>query len=272
MNGKALAENRTLLRALATQGDLQQTYDLFKKAIAYQSLGTQEAREQLAQGASQLSQANVPVETKQMFYDFATREMTAQAAESELDARFPLFLGVLYDAFGDYENGKIALDRAQELSPKKQSIFFERGQNAELRGNVNESIQLHKEAHELAPQLREPRIIYASVLIRNGKFTEADAVLEPLVASGGAADQRILANLMVAKQYARIETIWMAYIETHPEDVQGYFTLAAVYYEAGDKARAIATLETAAQTHPEVRQQVLDIVTQIKNGTIDQAK
>jgi O-antigen ligase/tetratricopeptide (TPR) repeat protein len=272
VNGKALAENRTLLRALANQGDLQVTLDLFKKAIAYQAFGTQEVREQLAQGASQLAQANVPIPLKQQFYTLATQEMTLQAAESPLDARFPLFLGVLYDAFGDYQNGMVALEKAQELSPAKQSIYYERAQNAELRGDVNRALELYKEAHELVPEIVDPRIVYAAVLIRNGKAAEADAVLEPLIATGAAADQRILANLITVKDYKRIERIWGAYLEKNTQDVQAFFTLAAVYYEGGNKEKAIETLERAAQTHPDVRAQVIDLVTQIRNGTIQLQK
>jgi tetratricopeptide (TPR) repeat protein len=268
VNAKPIAQNRALLSALATQGDLNQTLELFKKAIAYQSFGTQETREQLAQGSAQIAQANVPVETKKQFYDLSSSEMQLQMAASELDARFPLFLGVLYDAYGDYQNGAIALDHAQTLSPRKQSIFFERAQNAELRGDVNRAIALYKEAHELAPEMKDPRIIYASVLIRNGRAAEADAVLEPLIASGEAADQRILSNLVTVKDYARIGKIWAAYTAAHPEDVQGFFTLAAVYYEAGDRNRAIATLESAAELHPDVRAQVVEIITQIRNGTV----
>ncbi len=268
VNGKAIAENRTLLSALANQGNLQTTYDLFVKAISYQAFGTQEAREQLAQGASQLAQANVPTDVKQMFYTLATKEMTLQAEESPLDARFPLFLGVLYDAFGDYKNGQVALERAQALSPKKQSIYYERAQNAELQGDSARAIQLYKEAFELNQDLRDPRIIYASVLIRNGKAAEADAILAPLVESGVAADQRILASLATVKDYARIATIWTAYTKAHPEDVQGYFTLAAVYYQAGDKTRAIATLQEAVKTHPEVSGQVTQIIQDIQKGTI----
>lgn len=268
VNGKALAENRTLLTALSNQGNLQTTYDLFKKAIAYGAFGTQEVREQLAQGASQLAQANVPNEVKQQFYTLATQEMTLQAEESPLDARFPLFLGVLYDAFGDYKNGAIALDRAQELSPTKQSIFYERAQNAELQGDTARAIELYKEAHELNTDLREPRIIYAAVLIRNGRAADADVVLSPLVESGAAADQRILASLVTIKDYARVATIWTAYVKAHPEDVQGYFTLAAVYYQGGDKSRAIQTLQEAVKTHPEVSGQVTQIIQEIQSGSI----
>ncbi len=268
VNGKAIAENRTLLRALANQGDLQTTYNLFKKAIAYQAFGTQEAREQLAQGASQIAQANIPNEIKQQFYTFASEEMTLQAAESPLDARFPLFLGVLYDAYGDYKNGAIALEKAQELSPTKQSIFYERAQNAELQGDTARAIELYKQAFELNTNLVDPRIIYAAVLIRNNRAAEADAILAPEVESGRAADQRILASLVTIKDYNRVATLWSAYIKAHPEDVQGYYTLAAVYYQAGDKARAIATLQEAVKTHPEVSGQVTEIIQQIQNGTI----
>ncbi|MBP9757947.1 MAG: O-antigen ligase family protein, partial [Candidatus Pacebacteria bacterium] len=266
VNGRAMAANRTLLNALATQGDLQKTFDGFKKAIAYGTFGTQEAREQLAQGSSQIAQANVPTEVKQAFYTLASQEMTLQAAESPLDARFPLFLGVLYNAFGDYKNGQIALEKAQELSPAKQSIFFERAQNAELQGQTERSIDLYRQAFELDTALNDPRIVYAAVLIRNSRAAEADAILAPIVPTGQAADQRILASLVTIKDYARIAPIWNAYIAKHPEDVQGFFTLAAVYYQAGDKARAISTLQDAVKVHPEVSGQVTDIIQKIQSG------
>ncbi len=268
VNGKAIAENRSLLTALSNQGNLQTTYDLFKKTIAYGAFGTQEAREQLAQGASQLAQANVPNEMKQQFYTLATQEMILQAEESPLDARFPLFLGVLYNAFGDYKNGAIALERAQELSPKKQSIFYERAQNAELQGDAARAIDLYKQAYELNTDLRDPRLIYAAVLIRNNRAADADAILAPLVESGIAADQRILSSLMVAKDYPRAAAIWSAYVKAHPEDVQGFFTLAAVYYQGGDRPRAIQTLQEAVKVHPQMSGQVTEIIQQIQNGTV----
>ncbi len=205
---------------------------------------------------------------KQKFYSLATREMTQQASDSPMDARFPLFLGVLYDSFGDYKNGAAALDKAQELSPTKQSIFYERAQNAELVGDTDRATDLYKQAFELDENLLDPRITYAAALIRRNRATEADAILAPVIQTGGAADQRILASLVTNKDYGRIETIWTAYIAAHPEDVQGYFTLAAVYYQAGDKTHAITVLQDAVKQHPEVSGQVTDIVQQIQSGTV----
>jgi DNA-binding SARP family transcriptional activator len=97
--------------------------------------------------------------------------------------------------------------------------------------------------------------------------TEADAILAPIIENGTAADQRILASLISIKDYKRLETIWGAYIQKHPEDVQGFFTLAAVFYQGGDKTRAIAVLQDAVKVHPEVSGQVTDIVQQIQSGT-----
>lgn len=268
VNAKAIAANRTLLHAIGTQGDLQANLDLFKKAIAYNSFGTQEIREQLAQGSSQLAGAQIPGPMKQQFYNLATSEMRLQSIESPLDARFPLFLGVLLDAFGDFKNGQIALDRAQELSPEKQSIFYERAQNAELLGNTTRALQLYKEAHELAPEMADPRIMYAAFLIRAGRAELADTILEPLVADGRAADQRILSSLMTKKDYPRIIRIWSAHLAVQKNDPQAFFTLAAVYYEAGDKANSIATLRAAKELHPSVAGDVDSLILQIQAGTV----
>ncbi|MBI5644467.1 O-antigen ligase family protein [Candidatus Kaiserbacteria bacterium] len=267
VNAQALVANRAIIAALNTQGDASKTLAAFKRSISYGTYGSQEAREQLAQAATQAASLSIPNTTKQQFYDVATSELQLQAKASPLDARFPLFLGVVYEAYGNNAAANDAFTQALKLSPRKQRIFFEIGQNALRRGDLASALNAFKEAHELAPQFLEPTIYYAAVLIRAGDFTKSDALLEPYIATGEAADPRTLAAYIDRKRYDKVAKIWQALVATNPQDVQPYFTLAALYYQSGDKARAIEALEAAKRAHPEVKTQADELIGQIRSGS-----
>lgn len=270
VNGRALAQNRLLLQALAPyQEGVSKNLEYFKEAIAIHSYGTQEAREQLSQGTTQVIRATgVSDAQKREFYELAISEMQAQAKESPLDARFPLFLGLLYDAGGDRVNAGLALEKAQELTPKKQGVFFELARNAQLRGDSNAALNHYKTAYELEPTYRDARFFYAAALITAGRGAEAESLLAPLVESGAAADTRILAAYVERKEYSKAAAIWRAKIAANPSDMQTYFTLAAIYYEGGDRANAIATLEEAKRVSPAIAPQADPLIQQIRTGTV----
>ncbi|MEN9413436.1 MAG: hypothetical protein RLZZ342_523 [Candidatus Parcubacteria bacterium] len=267
VNADALAQNRTLLQAIAPQGDISNNLEYFKQAVSYQAPGQQEVREQLVQATSQLAgRADVSAENKQAFYTLAVEEMVKQSNMSPLDARFPLFLGILFDSFGDHVSAAKALVRAHELSPGKQGILFQQAANAEVRGDTEGMLAFLKTAHELAPDIAEPRIFYAASLIRAQKDAEADAILAPLVATGEAAEQRIAAAYASRNQYGKIATLWEARIKAQPQDLQSYFTLAAAYYAAKDSAQAIATLQAVQKIDPSIMLQAQQFIEQIKAG------
>ena len=268
-NASALAENRALLFAISPhQEGIEKNLDFFKEAISYGAFGTQEVREQLAQGAANLAGAQaVPADMKQKFFDLATTEMALQAQESPLDARFPLFLGIVYNAFGDYADGGKALQKAHELSPKKQSILFELAQNQAIRGDNAGALKSLETAYNAAPEYVQARIVYAAALIRAGNDALADELLAPVIASGNAADVRIAAAYVTRKRYDKIATIWEARVLAQPQDSQGYFTLAAAYYAGGNSAKAIDALQRAVAATPSVKAEVDALIEQIRNGT-----
>jgi len=269
VNASALAENETLLNALRQQqSGPSQNLALFKQAISYGTYGTQEAREQLSQAASQIAGSSVSNDLKLQFLQTAVTELDLQAKQSPLDARFPLFAAVVMDSYGDYADAAAELSRAHELSPRKQSILFEMAQNAELRGDVETSVQYFKTAFELDTDDVDARIYYASALIRAGRDAEADAVLAPIIPSGQAADTHIAAAYAVRKEYGKLIPIWKARIAADPSDIQAYFTLAAAYFAAGDKERAIAILQKVGELAPAVKAQADTYIQQIKSGSL----
>lgn len=268
VNEPALAANRALIQAISPQSDPAINLQLFRDALSYNSLGQQEIREQLAQGASQISTASgIPSDLKQQFYQLSSTQMQAQEQVSPLDARFPLFLGVLQDAFGDYTAAAATLQKAHDLSPAKQEIYFQLGQNAWARGANQEALPYFKAAYDEAPAYTDAQIFYAAAAIRAGNMQLANQLLAPLIAADKAADSRILAAYFSVKALPQAIPIWQARVKAQPTDAQGYFTLAAIYFQLGEKAQAISTLKAAEAAVPDSATQVEATIQSIQNGT-----
>lgn len=269
VNVRPFAANRALISALQphTEG-LSKNLEYFKKSISYGTFGTQEAREQLTQAAAQIVRIqDVPIELKQDFLKTAASEMALQADESPLDARFPLFLGVLLSSAGEFEKAAPLLARAHELSFGKQTILFEIAANSLARGDVSATHAAYKQAYELAPEFTDARLSYAAAVIRAGNDALGDELLAPIIESGAAADPRIAAAYVSRDRYDKIAGIWEARVKATPGESQPYFTLAAAYYGMGDSARAISTLEAAAEAIPSVKSQADALIEQIRSGT-----
>jgi len=241
VNWPAYAANKALIMALVAPQSvegLQQNLALFKQSIAYGTFGMQEAREQLVQRAMQVAGAQgVPAELKQQFIATAVEELDKASAASPLDARFPLFAGGALDASGDHKKAAVYLARAHTLSPGKQVILFQMGQNALAQGDAQSAISYLKEAYELEPSFQVARDNYMSVLVQLGRYDDVVA-------------------------------IWKAYLTTNPTDVQAYYSLAGLYYRLSHPNDAISTLQTLVSKVPSAKAEAAQLITQIQNGTL----
>jgi len=268
VNQRPLAANKLILKGLGQQGDVLKNLASFQASIDMGTYGMQEAREQLAQITAQVGgAASVTPDIKQRFFDAGTSEMQKQADMSPLDARHPLFLGVIYQAYGRTEDAKVAYEKALSLSPKKQTIIYELGSNALARGDLQGALAYFKQAYELEPQNMTAAIIYAAAAIQTGQGAIADQLLAPYIASGEAADPRILSAYTNTKQLSKAIPLWEARIKAQPGDMQSYFTLAAIHYSMGNPSKAIAILEEAKRVSPSVAAQADPVIESIKNGT-----
>jgi cytochrome c-type biogenesis protein CcmH/NrfG len=271
VNWNAYQANLTLLSAVSPQTSLQTNLDDFEKAISYGSFGTQEAREQLVQGALSLAgNSQVPAATQKALFDAAAKEMNLQVAASPLDARFPFFLGALYGAYGDTADAQTYLQQALKLSPDKQSIRFQLAINMLSQGQNDQALALLKETYELDTDDTDALVFYAMAAIRDNQDALADQLVAKLTALGLSGDQRIIGSYVARKQYGKIAEIWAAYLTAHPGNTQAEFGLAAAYFANGEIAKATAQLQSIADTNPDAnaKAQALDLIKQIKAGTL----
>jgi cytochrome c-type biogenesis protein CcmH/NrfG len=267
VNASALAENRALLDSLRQHASIAENLAGFQKAISYDSIGTQEAREQLAQAAVQIAQSTATTEQKQAFFTAGVQAMRDQMAASPLDARFPLFLGTIYNAYGDHTNAMQALTKAHELSPKKQAILFIMGETAWAQGDTAAALRYFREAYELETSYTDAKVYYAAAAIRAGQTVQANSLIQELMKDDKAADLKIVAAYDAVGQIARAIPIWQAHVQASPQDIQGYFTLAALYYKTGNRTAAIQSLRQAEGINASVAAQAEQLIKEIENGT-----
>ncbi|HWO06959.1 MAG TPA: O-antigen ligase family protein [Candidatus Paceibacterota bacterium] len=268
VNADAIRQNRLLIQAIQPQtGGASRNLELFKEALAISSVGNQETREQLSHAAiAVVNTQDQPIEIKQQFLQTAVEALEKQIEDSPHTARAPFFLGILLDHAGAYEEAKAALEKAHALSPRKQSILFELGLNAFARNAPQEAVAYFREAYELAPAYRDARIYYVAALVRVGDDAAADAVLQPLIDAGTAADQRLANAYAQRGAFGNIIEIWTGHIEKNPQDAQARFLLAAAYYEAGNAAAAIRILEEAKAAIPSAAADADQLILQVRGG------
>lgn len=269
VNEPAYAANVTLIDAINVNRDgIQNNLASFKKSISYGAFGTQEAREQLIQIATQLASANVSNDIKEQFATTAFAEMEKQSQASPLDARFPLFTGILLGTYGQNEQAAQALQRAHDLSPNKQTILFQQAAAAQSMGKDKDAFEFTKTAYELDHDYVDARIYYAAMAIRIGQEALADELLAPIRGTGLVADQKIASAYAARNEYAKIIPLWEEKINSGTTDIQSYFTLASAYYIIGKKDKSIQTLRASEAVNPAVTAQAESLIDQIKKGTL----
>ena len=267
LNVPALKQNRALIEAMIPKPDPMENLSYFKKAISYGAYGTQEVREQLIKFATKIAPySKIPNNTKQQYLNTSVNEMTLQEKVSPLDSSVPLLIGVTEALYGDYDHAAVALQKAHELAPNKQTILFDLGLTAQARGDTTTALIALKKAYDLAPTFMHARLLYATEAIIAGNDAVADSLLAPIVSTGEAATQQIAVAYGSRKQFGKIISIWGAYIAVRPQDVQGYITLAAAYYADGNSPQAIATLEMLAKKVPASAAQAQAFINQINRA------
>lgn len=271
VNANAYEANRDILGGLAQQpGGLMQNLSDLESAIALNTYGTQEAREQLVQVTTQLASipdTQVSTTTKAAFLNEAVQQMQLQEQAAPLDARNPLFLGTMLDAYGQYDAAQTQLSLAHQLSQNKQEILIELGLNAEARGDTAGAINYFSQAYKLDTADIDAQLYYAAATIEAGDYPTASQILASIIPTGQAADPRIASAYASKGQYAPIITIWQAAVAANPSNTQNYFTLAAAYYADGNSKQAVAELKAAEAEDPSSTSQAEQVIQEIQNGT-----
>lgn len=265
VNIPALLANRTLIKAMSSQTTPEKNLEYFKKVFNYNSFGTDEALEYITQVTMKIFSDNSGAsdKTKQDFFDLTKQKINEKLASSPKDARYLVFAGSFYNRFGQYDEAIKYLERALVESPKKQSIYFELGSVYLSKGDKQKMFELFKKAYELKKTSTESQIIYTVGAI----YTKNTEVLKQMLAI--VPEKTFIYDPRILKAYSDIGDsntaifILNTRIKENPKTMQDRYLLAGVYYNLGQKQKAVDLIREMIIIQPDFKSQGEGYIQQI---------
>lgn len=268
VNIPGILTSKTIINAFKTAGtgNAQGAFDLFQKAIAYNSFGSMEAREHLSSFAMQVyGNPNLDKVFKDKVANYTIEELKKQNEQYPNDIREMIFLAVVYNKTQKYDEAISLLNKAIELAPKKQQLYFELGTSYLNKGDYENGMAVLKKAFDLDQNFEDARRIYAVSAI----FAGQDALAEELMKGHGGTvqdDERFLKAYAQKNNFEKVVAILKVFIDKNPTNIQYRLNLAAVYLQAGYRTRSIEQLEKAIETNPSFKKQGEFYISEIKAG------
>jgi O-antigen ligase/thioredoxin-like negative regulator of GroEL len=279
-NIKPIQAGRSLISALRTVQEGQanaaeNSLALFKKALAYESLGTTEIREQLVNSAESFLQESVPEAVRREYLELTVSELDKQVNETPNDTRYFVFQGLFLARLGLFDQALAAYDRAHQLSPGKQTVLFDAASIYIARQEFETALNILKTAFELEPSYNGARILYAVAAIHAGNFSLADEILsykgateEQMMGFQNALifDGRLLEAWVKAGRFDRAIPILVLRIEREPQNENHFLSLAAAYLEIGERQRSVEVLKVLKERIPAKQEEVDFYINEIEAG------
>jgi O-antigen ligase/tetratricopeptide (TPR) repeat protein len=246
----------------------------FKEALgpegwpAGNQIGIQETVEQMAQISSSLNSSNPTAAGVAQINEATGNAIQALLAQRQHDARLELFYGTYLASLGQRSAAIEALNAALADSPKKQQILFQLGILQLNSGNAAGAQATFRQAFELDTDYPVARVLYAGVYYYAGQTAQGDAILTEGFGTTIVDNDQLIRIYTDTKMYSRIQAIWQKRIEADPKNVNHHLGLAQAYFQAGDKANTIATLQKISQLDPSKAGDIQQIIKQIQDGTL----
>jgi tetratricopeptide (TPR) repeat protein len=237
----------------------------FEKALALnQYVANQEIREQLLSCSANVIKSNLPTKTKTEFFDLTLKEIENQIKATPKDARAYILGGSFLNIIGNFPQSLPLLEKANELSPNKQTIMFDLATAYLNLGKNNEAIELLKRAYESETSNQIAKVAYVTALISGNQEKKAHELFgnDPEIFT----DQRVIGAYAKNKQYDKVVEIYKALIAKNPDDLQNRFYLVGAYLGAKQNWLALSELNTLKQKAPEYKTQIDDLIKQINEG------
>ena len=268
VNIPGILTSKTIINAfkMAGTGNAQGAFDLFQKAIAYNSFGSMEAREHLSNFAMQVyGNPNLDKEFKNKVASYTIDELKKQNEQYPGDIREMIFLAAVYNKTQKYDEAISLLNKAIEIAPKKQQLYFELGTSYLNKGDYENGLVTLKKSFDLDQNFEDARRIYAVSAI----FAGQDALAEELMKEHGGTiqdDERFLKAYAQKNNFEKVVTILKVFIDKNPTNIQYRLNLAAVYLQAGQRIKSVEQLEKAIEANPGFKKQGEFYISEIKAG------
>jgi tetratricopeptide (TPR) repeat protein len=238
---------------------------LYEKALLVDSTtANQEIREQILNCSLRVINAQqAPGPMKQAFFALAMQEIQNQINYAPKDARMYVLGGSFMNGIGQYTEAVPLLEKALELSPRKQSVIYDLATSyLNLNTNIDKAVEIMKGAYESAKTNSQAKISYATTLISANREKEAKELFKDNPSALNVI--QIAQAYAVKKQYTKAIEVYKALLKASPNDINYLSQLAQTQYLAGQKYAAIETLKLISADKPELKIQVDEAIKQIE--------
>ncbi|MEK9184860.1 MAG: O-antigen ligase family protein [Patescibacteria group bacterium] len=226
INWRPVLANQLILQGLkdAQSGDANNLLNDYKKIFSYNTMANGEALEQFSSVTlNVVANKTVPNSVKQDFFDLARTQFEKSVKLYSNDARKELFYGTFLKNFGLFKEALPYLERASNLSPKKQTLLFELGENYYNLGDLQKTFETFKKAYELAPEYPTAKEFF-------------------LNATG---------------------IVFTDVLKKDPNNLNAHISLATVYAEIGDRTKAIQEINTVIRLNPAYKVKGEELIKQL---------
>jgi len=254
----------------------KQSLENFEQAVSYQMMGTQEARERLAQTARSVAQNTSPTSSiARQYFQAADTNYRTQIAEDPKDVRHRVFYGNLLMAYNQPNKAIKQFAFANNRSGgQKQSILFSLAQAHEQAGNDEKVLEIYKQAYDLPTSFDDVASRYAAALARHGQLDQSDEILNEHFGTTTVANQRLIQAYEQAAEAERTIPILKKRVKQAENDrsigvrdlIQRKVSLAAAYERVGQVDQAIATLKTVVEEYPQAANQIQPMIDRLEKG------
>lgn len=265
VNWKPLQANLTLLNALVVQGQsIPAGFSVYQKALAYNTFGNTEIREQFIRFAIDAGgSSKAGADLKDQILRSAIAEAQNNVLENAADPRPYLFLGIIYSRVGLLDDALKIFNKAAELSPKKQQIYFEIADVYIKRGDYANAIKILEKSLEDDRSYNQARMNLVLVYILNNQQSEADRLLIEGFGATEVPDVLLVQIYSKVKNYERLIGAWRALAKRYPSDFEYQRNLAGAYLLNNQKTEAIRTLKEAILQFPDFKAEGEALIKQI---------
>lgn len=231
------------------------------------NMGFPESLEHISQAAiSNLGNPNMSNENKMKMFEVVDEAFKKQIAYQDNDARYRLFYGMFLSRYGWYGRSIEELRKATELSPKKQTIYFELISNLMLDGKAGEAFDVAKKTYELEPSFEEAKYIYGLSAVAAGQTAIAQNILGNVPERKLVFDDRYLSVLVIVNRNQDVINIAKRRVELDSNNLQHYITLAAAYLRANMREDAVRTIQKMIEIDPSFKDQGEYYINEIRAG------
>jgi tetratricopeptide (TPR) repeat protein len=209
---------------------------------------------------------------------YAISEMENAVAENKEDVQFYSLLGALYNKYysnfkepGYIDKAETTLQRAVELSPERETVYYEYGQTMVFKKDYRKAVELFKRGVELNPPVPISHWYLGMAYLNAKEYSSADAEISEAIKLGyGYKTIKDLLSItpiyIELKDYRRLEKIYLDVLDLDPNNPEIYVSLALVYKELGDKTSAIKMAEKAISLDESFRAEGEKFVDELEGG------